>query len=338
MSQWDFGYGREPTEHHEPQYPQQAPYPYPEDQGAGVPARAGLPVRVSAGTAVPVPARPPGPPGPPGPPEPQYQYPQAPPGQQYPPAQPAPDQYAQDPDYPYPYTPQPAEPDPPAYPPDQAGWADNGGWPGADGHPGYPGGGEPYDPPDAYPITYERDGFEGRASLPAAPQPDVTHAVRTVAGRRRAGRAVSAANRRRISGAPRPRSPTWVPRTGRGCCTRASSRATQTVASLYRRPGRPGDRRTPAGAAWRPGGGPWPDGDEGEWGDEPADRGRWLIPGRPRGGGRRRRRRDRDVRPRPRPRRLRDGLADGGRQFRGWGRGPGPPGRCRLVPAPARRH
>ena len=29
MSQWDFGYGREPAEHHEPQYPQ---YPYPEQQ------------------------------------------------------------------------------------------------------------------------------------------------------------------------------------------------------------------------------------------------------------------------------------------------------------------
>ena len=45
-----------------------------------------------------------------------------------------------------------------------------------------------------------------------------------------------------------------------------------------RRPGRAGHRRTPAGAAWRPGGGPWPDRDEGEWGDGPADRGRWLIP------------------------------------------------------------
>ena len=32
MSQWDFGHGREPTEHHEPQYPQQPPYPYPEQQ------------------------------------------------------------------------------------------------------------------------------------------------------------------------------------------------------------------------------------------------------------------------------------------------------------------
>src|SRR5271156_3619506 len=136
MSQWDFGYGREPTEHHEPQYPQQAPYAYPQ-----------------------------------APPDQQYQYPQPPPGPQYPPVQPAPDPYAQDPDYPYPYTPPPAEPSAPAYSPDQAGWPDNGGWPGADG---FPGAGEPYDPPTAYPITYERDGFEGRAFLPVAFQPDLT--------------------------------------------------------------------------------------------------------------------------------------------------------------------
>jgi hypothetical protein len=32
MSEWDFGYGREPTEHHEPRYPRQPPYSYPEQQ------------------------------------------------------------------------------------------------------------------------------------------------------------------------------------------------------------------------------------------------------------------------------------------------------------------
>jgi hypothetical protein len=150
MSQWDFGYGREPTEHHEPQYPQQFPYPYPEQQGPEYPYEQDSPYAY--------------------PPEPHCQYQRAPPEPQYPPAQPAPDPYAQDPDYPYPYAPQPVEPTPTSFP-DQAGWPDNGGWPGADG---YPGGGEPYDPPAAYPITYERDGFEGRATLPVAPQPDVT--------------------------------------------------------------------------------------------------------------------------------------------------------------------
>ena len=55
MSQWDFGYGREPTEHHEPQYPQQAP-PVPGQPGAEYPTSR-TPVRVPAGTAVPVPGR-----------------------------------------------------------------------------------------------------------------------------------------------------------------------------------------------------------------------------------------------------------------------------------------
>ena len=47
----------------------------------------------------------------------------------------------------------------------------------------------------------------------------------------------------------------------------------------YRRPGRPGgDHRRPTGAARHRVDGPWPEGDEGEWDDERADRGRWLIP------------------------------------------------------------
>ena len=37
MSEWDFGHGREPTEHHEPQYPQQPPYSYPEQQDPDYP-------------------------------------------------------------------------------------------------------------------------------------------------------------------------------------------------------------------------------------------------------------------------------------------------------------
>ena len=44
------------------------------------------------------------------------------------------------------------------------------------------------------------------------------------------------------------------------------------------RTGLGGHRRTPAGAAWHRGGGPWPEGDEGEWDDGRAGRGRWLIP------------------------------------------------------------
>ena len=89
MSEWDFGYGREPTEHHEPQYPQQPPYSYPEQQES---------------------------------------------------------------EYPY-------------YPADQS---DAAGWPGADGHPAAE---DAYDPPTGYPITYERDEFEGRTSPAPAPPP-----------------------------------------------------------------------------------------------------------------------------------------------------------------------
>ena len=65
MSQWDFGYGREPTEHHEPQYPQQPPYPYPEQQ------------------------------------EPEYPYAQEPQGPQYPVQQEPEYPYPQQPPYPY---------------------------------------------------------------------------------------------------------------------------------------------------------------------------------------------------------------------------------------------
>src|SRR5579859_6246472 len=85
MSEWDFGYGREPAERPEPRYPQQQPYSYPEPQ------------------------------------EPQ------------------------EPDYPY----------------DPADQPDAAGWPGADGYPAAEDG---YDPPAGYPITYERDEFEGRTS------------------------------------------------------------------------------------------------------------------------------------------------------------------------------
>ena len=64
MSQWDFGYGREPTEHHEPRYQQPAPQMYPEQQGPEYLDEQDPPYVY--------------------PPEPQYQYPQAPPEQQYP--------------------------------------------------------------------------------------------------------------------------------------------------------------------------------------------------------------------------------------------------------------
>ena len=257
MSQWDFGHGREPTEHHEPPYPQQAPQVYPEQPGAEYPYGQD--------------------PGYGYPQEPQYEYPQAPPGPQYPTAQPAPDPYAQDPDYPYPYTPPPAEPGPPAYFPGQAGWPDNGGWPRADE---YPGGGEPYDPPAAYPITYERDGFEGRASLPAAPQsartppytpwPDAAEPTDRFAAEPPAG--------------PwRPPPPPPVGDPGAADATRAwypgrPPRYPDDDVPDRRRRGRHGGPRTPAGPAWHRDAGPWPAGDEGEWDDEPADRGRWLIP------------------------------------------------------------
>jgi hypothetical protein len=102
MSNWDFGYGQPPAEHHEPQQPQ---YPYPQ--------------------------------------QPQQPYPQ------------------------YPYQQQPEGPGGAGFLPDDAGWSDDGGWPDADGY--LSGSGEAYDPRDApYPITYERDEFEGHASGPGA--------------------------------------------------------------------------------------------------------------------------------------------------------------------------
>jgi hypothetical protein len=121
MSQWDFGYGREPAEHHEPQQPS---YPYQSavEQEAEYPYGQGPPDAF--------------------PQEPQYQHPEALPEPQYPPW----DQSQ------YPYQQQ-------------------AGWPSVEG---YPGGGEPYDPPTAYPITYERDEFEGRAALPGPLPPEMT--------------------------------------------------------------------------------------------------------------------------------------------------------------------
>ena len=59
MSQWDFGYGREPTEHHEPQYPQQAPQVYPEQQGPEYPYEQDSSTRTAVSRR-----------------KPQYQYPQ----------------------------------------------------------------------------------------------------------------------------------------------------------------------------------------------------------------------------------------------------------------------
>jgi hypothetical protein len=274
MSQWDFGYGREPTEHHEPQYPQQPPYPYPEEQGPEYPYEQDPQYAYPSQPPYQYPQPPPGP---------QYQYPQAPPGPQYPPAEPAPDPYAQDPDYPYPYAPQPGEPSAPAYSPDQAawpdngaqvGWPDNGGWPGADG---YAGGGEPYDPPDAYPITYERDGFEGRASLPVAPRPDVTPPYSPWPDAAEPGGG--------FGGEPplnQWRPPPPIGDLGAADRTRVLYPGRQAGypddGASYRRPGRPGGRRTPTGPAWQQGAGPWPEGDEQEWDHERTDRGRWLIP------------------------------------------------------------
>ena len=264
MSQWDFGHGREPTEHHEPQYPQQPPYPYPEQQDPEYPYAQ----------------------------EPQYAYPQEPLYQdaQY---QDQRQLYAQQPPYPPRPYPQPPEgpggaeylPDPAAWPGD-AGWSGSGGWPGDVGQPDtagwpgdlgqpdqagwpdadeYPGDGEAYDPPTAYPITYERDEFEGRASG-SADAPTRSFWPRDPEPADRFGGDPSA-------------QPPWRP--------------------AAREPWRPGgDARPPFGPPPPPpppppyadpwtrggppqaqGGAPWP-GDDGEWDDEEArdDRWRWLIP------------------------------------------------------------
>jgi hypothetical protein len=347
MSQWDFGYGREPTEHHEPRYPQQPPYSYPEEQEAEYPYAQGPQdpefsypqepqyqyPEASQGPQYPqtapeppyeYPQAAPEPPyeypqapqyqypepaagpqyeypqpaaGPqyeyPQPaPRPQYEYPQAAPGPQYPPAQlpqdlraqlPQ-DLHAQQPPFPYPYPP-PGESVAAASVPDDAGWSDNGGWPGADG---YPAGGEAYDPPAAYPITYERDGFEGRASLPAAsppvapeprvgppssPWPDAPHPAD--------GFGIEpSANRWRPPPPP-------VGEPGTADRTRAwypGRPPHYPDGPAYLGPDRSGGPRTQPGAGWRRGGGPWPEGDEpwpqGDegWDDDRPDRGRWLIP------------------------------------------------------------
>ena len=234
MSQWDFGYGREPTEHHEPQYPQQPPYPYPEQQ------------------------------------EPEYPYAQEPQGPQYPAQQEPEYPYPQEPPYPYPYAQQPEGPGGAAYfsenagwtgsagRPDDAGWSyDAGqpadaawsadtGWPDVDGRPG-PGGS--YEPPAEYPITYERDEFEGRASLPVAFQPGVAppHSPWPDAPDRPTA---SMGNRPRTGGAHRLRSVSAGPRTGRWPSIRVSGGDTQTapptaarvaLATRERRPGRAGN-------------------------------------------------------------------------------------------------
>jgi hypothetical protein len=237
MSQWDFGYGREPAEHHEPQYPQQLPYPYPEEQEAEYPYAGG-----------------PRDPGYSYPQEPRYEYPEAPPGPQYPTQQLPPDLYAQQPPFPSPYAPQPSEAGGAAYVPDAAGWADEGGWPGADG---YPGGAEAYDPPTAYPITYERDAFEGRGSLPAASRPGAS-----------------------APSSPWPDAPDPADRFGLGPPANqwrpppppADGFGLGPSANRWRPPPPPADER------WREGGERWPQGGQEEWDDDGPDRGRWLIP------------------------------------------------------------
>jgi hypothetical protein len=282
MSQWDFGYGREPTEHHEPQYPQQPPYPYPEQQEPEYPYAQGAQDPQYA-----------------YPEEPPYQYPEAPQAPQYPPAQLPPDSYSHDPPYPYPY-PYPQQPEGPggaAYSPENGGWTGTAGRPGDAGWPydagqpadagwpadtGWPdadqvpGSGQPYDPPSAYPITYERDEFEGRASLPVASQPGVAPPLSPwpdAPDPDDGFRSEPSANQWR----PPP------PAVQRGAADRtqpwyAGERPDYPDGPAYRGPRRPGDPRTPPGAGWHQGGGPWPEGDEGEWDDDGPGRGRWLIP------------------------------------------------------------
>ena len=237
MSQWDFGYGREPTEHHEPRYPQQPPYS-----------------------------------------EPEYPSPQEPP-------------------YPYPYAQPPQGPGGTPYFSDDAGWTGNAGqpgnagwtyeagqpadrawsvdtgWPDVDGRPG-PGGS--YEPPDEYPITYERDAFEGRASLPAAFRPGVAPP--------RSPWPDAPEPADRFGGAPsanRWRPPPPVGELGPADRTLAfypDERRRYPDRPAHGGPGRTGDSRTPPGAGWQRDGGPWPEGDEEEWDDNGPGIGRWLIP------------------------------------------------------------
>jgi hypothetical protein len=310
MSEWDFGYGREPTEHHEPRYPQQPEYSYPEQQ---------------------------------------------------------------EPEYPYPYPQPPGEPGGAAYVPGDAGWSGDAGWPGdavLSGDPrwsgdaagqsyaaaqsyaaeqsdvagwpgadGYPAAEDTYDPPTAYPITYERDEFEGRispahafppdASQPGAapgvtppysPWPDApdpadrfdtessAHQWRpapTVGERDAADRTQAWYPGRQqypdgpaYPGLDRAGDPPTQPGAGwpRGAPPPPQAREWRPADARPRRDA--GPRREGAGpwregaGPWREGAGPWrdgagprpqgdrlwPQGDDGEWGDGPARRGRWLIP------------------------------------------------------------
>ena len=278
MSQWDFGHGREPAEHQEPQYPQQPPYPYPaaqeqeaenpypaEQEEAEYPYCGQDPQHAYRQ-------------------EPQYQYPQEWPQAQFPPVQ------------------------QPLYPDDQ-----QAGWPDADG---YPDDGEAYDPPTAYPITYERDTFEGRAALPGPPPPDVTTPyspwpdASDPADRFSAASSASrwspppaAADRFRTETAGGPWRPP-PPAAGLGSAGLGSADRKQAfypsrqpphpddpadpgfarsgypppLAGAEQARSRSGRHRPRGGQSWRPGAGPWPPDDEGDWGDEPPDRGRWLIP------------------------------------------------------------
>jgi hypothetical protein len=66
------------------------------------------------------------------------------------------------------HAPHPGGPDGTVFHFGDTGWPGSTGWPGTDDFPDNDG--EPYDPQDApYPITYERDDFDG---VPAAPPPD----------------------------------------------------------------------------------------------------------------------------------------------------------------------
>ena len=290
MSEWDFGYGREPTEHHEPRYPQQPEYSYPEQQ---------------------------------------------------------------EPEYPYPYPQPPGGPGGAAYVPGDAGWSGDAGWPGDPGWSevagwpgadGYPAAEDTYDPPTAYPITYERDEFEGRASpardefegrtspaqaLPrGAPKPGVTPGMtppyspwpdapdpgdrfdtESPAHEWRPAPAIGdrdAADRTQAWYPGRPQYPDGSAYPGldkagdppaqagagwpRGAPPPPEAREWQpTGAGSWRDGAEP--RRTGAGS-WRDGAGswrdgaepwprgdrPWPPGDDGERHDQPTRRGRWLIP------------------------------------------------------------
>jgi hypothetical protein len=276
MSQWDFGYGREPAEHHEPpypEYPEQPPYSYPQE-----------------------PQQPPQS----YPQEAHYQYPEGP----------------QPPPYPY-SLPQP----PPSSPYDADGYSAAGEYPVADGYPGvgefqgvgpypvvgaYTGVAEPDDPQAApYPITYERDEFEGRASRPtAAPSCTPPYAPWPAAP--------DPADR--FASDPSARQP-WRPPPPVG----APDTADSTLAwypgqqphypgdPAYRDPGRPDEPRARRARsrrhgrepwaqedeAWQQGGEPWPQGrqpgrhsgerwpqdGEADWDDEEAGGPRrWLIP------------------------------------------------------------